>query len=125
MSGVGGMLWKGLITILACDLVLAVLAIPLALRKVPRNAVYGFRTPTTLGDEVVWRETNAHFGRGFFAASLVSAAAIGGLFFFGENLGAAFLPASVAVLVLPPLVAALASWRYSRQIARARGSRDR
>lgn len=39
---------KGLITMLGCGLLLAVLAVPLVLRRVPRNIVYGFRTRATL-----------------------------------------------------------------------------
>ena len=36
---------KGVITVVACDVRFAVIAIPLALRRVPRNGVYGYRTP--------------------------------------------------------------------------------
>jgi hypothetical protein len=39
------------------------ISIPLILRKVPRNVVYGFRTRATLGDDLVWYEANAYFGR--------------------------------------------------------------
>jgi hypothetical protein len=35
---------KGLITVLGCALLFVDLAIPLTLRKFPRNTVYGFRT---------------------------------------------------------------------------------
>jgi len=42
------MLFKALITILICDAVFAIIAIPLMLRKVPRNVVYGFRIKATL-----------------------------------------------------------------------------
>ena len=55
---------KGLVTVCACDLVLALVALPLALRKVQRNRAYGFRTPTTLSNDFLWYEANAHFGRG-------------------------------------------------------------
>ncbi len=32
--------------------------IPLLLRKVPPNAIYGFRTPKTLSDPQIWYEAN-------------------------------------------------------------------
>ncbi len=112
------MVEKGLITILACDAVLAILAIPLALRKVPRNVVYGFRTRTTLSSDRVWFETNAYFGRGLLAASFVGALLIAALYGLGNSLGRTFLPASVGALVGPLLVATVAAFRHSRRIAR-------
>ncbi len=111
------MLAKGLITVLGCDAVLAILAIPLALGKVPRNVVYGFRTRTTLSSDRVWFETNAYFGRGLLAASLVSALLIAALYGLGNGLGKAFLPASVGALVGPLLAATVAAFRHSRRIA--------
>lgn len=43
--------------------VLLVLSIPLLLRWVPRNYVYGFRIAATLRSDAVWYEVNALFGR--------------------------------------------------------------
>jgi uncharacterized membrane protein len=39
------------------------LAIPLILRKVPPNSLYGLRIPETLEDDRVWFEANARLGR--------------------------------------------------------------
>lgn len=104
---------KGLVTILACNLLFALIAIPLILRKVRRNAVYGFRTRSTLSDDAVWYAANAHFGWGLFLASIVSAAAI--LIVSRAGLApAAFLKASIAVLVAPLFVAILATVRFVR-----------
>lgn len=61
---------KGFLTILGCSALLILVAFPLALRKVPRNVVYGFRTRTTMADDDIWFEANAHFGRGLIASSL-------------------------------------------------------
>ena len=44
---------KGLVTILGFSLILVLIAIPLILRKVPRNIVYGYRTRATLRDDYV------------------------------------------------------------------------
>jgi uncharacterized membrane protein len=46
--------------------VLIVASIPLILRWVPQNRVYGFRVPATLRNESVWYDANALFGRHFF-----------------------------------------------------------
>jgi hypothetical protein len=43
--------------------VLLVLSIPLFLRWVPRNYVYGFRIAATLRSDPVWYDVNALFGR--------------------------------------------------------------
>lgn len=113
---------KGLITILACDALLAVIAIPLILRKVPPNVVYGYRTRATLSDEAVWYDANAHFGRGPFIASV--AGAIGILIVYRSGLApGSFLKASVVILVAPPLVAAFATARFVRALIASRDAR--
>jgi hypothetical protein len=77
------------------------LAIPLILRRVPRNAFYGFRTCATVADDFVWYEANAYFGRRLVAFSLASAAAVPMLYstdgvsqrlFFGSTVAARLLP---------------------------------
>jgi len=70
------MYFKTLITILACDLLFILIAIPLILRRVPPNPVYGFRTRTTLADENIWYATNAYFGRNFVISSIISGIAV-------------------------------------------------
>src|SRR5947207_2664988 len=59
------------ITVMACDALFAVLAVPLLLRKVPPNVVYGYRTRATLTNDALWYEANAHFGRRFLIGSVV------------------------------------------------------
>lgn len=46
-------------------LLFVVFGIPLAARRVPPNAFYGFRTPKTMkpGNERIWYEANAYAGR--------------------------------------------------------------
>jgi uncharacterized membrane protein len=51
--------------------VLLVLSIPLMLRWIPRNSVYGFRIASTLADDSVWYDANARFGRHMFLLGLV------------------------------------------------------
>ena len=110
------MLFKGLVTILVCDLIFAIIAIPLILRKVPRNVVYGFRTRSTLENDFIWYEANAYFGRLFLISSFISALLIVSLYFSNLVSVQNFLKASIAVLVVPPLVAVLLTLRYIRSI---------
>lgn len=44
-------------------LLLVVIALPLALRRVPRNHWYGLRVPSTLSDDGIWFDANAASGR--------------------------------------------------------------
>ena len=44
---------------------LVLLAIPLILRRVPPNPLYGLRVPATYKDEQVWYDANAASGRDF------------------------------------------------------------
>lgn len=104
---------KGLIAIIACGCLFAALAIPLMLRKVPRNVVYGFRTRTTLSSDEIWYDANAHFGRGLLVASIVSIVAI--IVLYPLNLAPlTFLNLSIATLVVPSAIATLATFRYLR-----------
>jgi len=51
--------------------VLLLLSIPLLLRWVPRNYIYGFRIAATLRSDAVWYETNALFARHTLALGLL------------------------------------------------------
>lgn len=51
-------------------LLMAALAIPMALGKVPPNAFYGFRTPKTLSSPTIWYPANRVGGRYMLIASL-------------------------------------------------------
>lgn len=62
---------KGTLTALAVGTLIALVAVPLALRKVRRNVVYGYRTPATLANDDLWFEANACFGRWLFVGSLL------------------------------------------------------
>jgi uncharacterized membrane protein len=55
-------LWFMLLQI-AVALLLVGLSIPLILRRVKPNYLYGFRTPKTLSSERIWYEANAYAGR--------------------------------------------------------------
>lgn len=103
---------KGLLTILAADALFVVLSIPLVLRKVKPNVVYGYRTRATLSDEALWYEANAFFGRRFVAACVASGAAALVLARPGLLAPDAFLPVSVVLLGAPVAVAGVMTSRF-------------
>ncbi len=105
---------KGFFTILGCSLLFSVIAVPLALRMVPPNIFYGYRTRATLSDRDLWYRANAHFGRGLLASSLCGGAAAYLLYRVRPFPPDTFLPVSLIVLVAPALLAALATARYIR-----------
>ena len=108
---------KALWTVLALALVMVLVGLPLALRKVRPNVVYGYRTRATLADEGVWYEANAHFGRRLILASLAGAVAIWALWAIRPLPPDLFLPVSLLVLVAPTAVAALSTARFVGSIA--------
>ena len=109
---------KGLITVMSVAALFIGLAIPLVLRKIPPNIVYGFRVAATLRDEKVWYETNDTFGRWLIAASIVSGAGIYLIYtmrWFGAE---TFMTATIVALAAPVVIATIAGFsrlRSSRQ----------
>jgi uncharacterized membrane protein len=107
---------KGLVTVLACDALFIALSIPLVLRKVGPNVVYGYRTRATLGDEELWYAANEYFGGRFIVASLVSAAAAWYVSRSGLLSADTFLPVSVVLLGAPVLIAGILTSRFVRRL---------
>ncbi len=109
---------KGFITILAVSALVMVIAIPLALRWIPRNVVYGFRTRTTMANDATWYEANAYFGRALLIATLCGALLAFFIYLVRPFAPAVFLPVSVLVLAAPTLVATVATVRRVRKLVR-------
>jgi uncharacterized membrane protein len=107
---------KGLITILVTCAVFSVVSIPLVLRKVPRNPVYGYRTRATLSDDKVWYEVNTYFGSRFLVASVLSACIAVAIHIWGGIPPATYLKVSVVLLVAPVVAAWLLTARFVRDI---------
>lgn len=59
------------ILLVVVGLLIIVLAIPLAQRRVPPNRWYGIRLPSTLADEGVWYAANARAGRDMIVVGTV------------------------------------------------------
>jgi uncharacterized membrane protein len=58
----------------ALGILLLVLSIPLTLRWIPQNRLYGFRTAATYRDRSVWDDVNAAAGRQMLALGAVMVA---------------------------------------------------
>src|SRR5689334_20141144 len=58
----------------ALGILLVLLSIPLVLRRVPPNHLYGFRVPATHRDRSVWYDVNAAAGWEFIALGAVMVA---------------------------------------------------
>jgi uncharacterized membrane protein len=106
---------KSLITILGVSLVLVALAVPLALRLVPRNAVYGFRTRATMANDELWLSANAYFGQRLIVGTVVGCALVIVTYFVFPLPPEVIVPISVLCLALPSLVVTLATVRFLRR----------
>ena len=102
------------ITLLVACAILAAFAVPLMLRLIPPNPVYGLRTERTLTRAAAWFEVNAFAGRALLIAAGVAALLI--MVYQGTWLRAAW--AQVMVLVLAVAAAVVASLVFERRLAR-------
>jgi uncharacterized membrane protein len=108
---------KGIYTILGISVLLIVLAVPLALRKVPRNPVYGYRTRAAMASDDVWYGANAYFAWTLIATALCSAFLGWLVDMLRPFSAAAYLPLSVLIIAMPPVIAAIATRRYVGSVA--------
>jgi len=74
-----------------------------------------------MADDEIWFEANAYFGRSLIVSSLCGTLAAYVIYLLPPFPPAVFLPVSVLVLVVPSLVAAVATARYVRALRRKRG----
>ena len=74
--------------LLLSAVLLILLALPLWMRMVPPNRLYGVRTRATLGDEERWYAVNATSGRDLLVSGIVLLAGI----FLIERIGATWPP---------------------------------
>jgi hypothetical protein len=69
----------------ASGVLLIAAGIPLWLRRVPRNALYGARFASTLSDDRTWYEINARCGRDLVGIGAGYLALLGAAFLFGRS----------------------------------------
>ncbi len=107
---------KGVVTVLAVQALFVVVALPLALRRVPRNRVYGYRTCATLRDDATWYAANAYFGVRFIAASVASAGITIAVYLSGALAPRAFLDATIVLMLAPVAIAGVLTTRFVRKL---------
>jgi uncharacterized membrane protein len=90
---------------------LAAISLPLALRLIGPNSLYGFRTPATLADRDLWYSANAFAGR----ALLVAAAFAASLVWFRPAWFDLGVFTNLAAVVLPCIGAVAVSFLYLRK----------
>jgi uncharacterized membrane protein len=99
---------------------LCALSIPLILRKIGPNSLYGFRVKQTLEDQRVWYDVNAYAAKGLFCVGVI--VVITALAFVAlPSLGVAgYALSCTAVLVVALTVNVVLSFRYLGRITRAK-----
>ncbi len=78
--------WVGVVYPVVIGVVFVALGVPLAQRRVQRNAWYGYRLPLTLKDDTIWYPVNERGGRHLvvLGSSLILVGLLG-LFFTGNE----------------------------------------
>lgn len=102
-------------------LLIAGLGIPLWLRRIPPNHLYGFRSRATLSDETVWYTANARGGRDFVVIGVLEFLVSGILFVRGVPDHAAGL-IDAGLLVGLVLLVAARGFRHAIVLMRDRES---
>ena len=69
----------------ASGLLLVAAGIPMWLRRVPRNALYGVRFASTLSDDRIWYDINARCGRALVAIGVGYLALLTAALLFGQS----------------------------------------
>ena len=110
------MLWSNWVPagyewLLALCVIVALTSLPLALRLVPPNSFYGFRTRFTRSSREVWYAANAFTGCTMLAASALSALV---LFGGAPQFGKAWVPEAIGFV--PIALAMLANVVYLRHL---------
>jgi len=97
--------------LIACALI-AIAAVPLMLKLVPPNPIYGYRTERALEDSALWFELNKFLGTALLIAMGVAALAL--MFYSGTWLKSKWL--QMAAFLLPLAVAVGATFAYERNL---------
>ncbi|MBD3369861.1 hypothetical protein GF402_05800 [Candidatus Fermentibacteria bacterium] len=84
-------------------LVMIPVGVPMMLRKIKPNVIYGFRTRKTLSDQTVWYEANAYAGKAMVIAGMVSLVGLLVLYLLRDSFGIWMFNILGWVAVLVPL----------------------
>lgn len=103
--------------LLLTGLAIMALAVPLMLRRIPPNPLYGLRVPATFADPDVWYAANARSGRELLAYG--AAIVLFTLAFAPPRLAPDRFGLWLAVLMLGgAIVLCVSGWRYANRLLR-------
>lgn len=121
-SGMAGITSQMLISgsVEGMGLLMAALSLPLWLRLVPMNPVYGVRLPSTFVSDQRWYDVNAVFGRHLFCWSLtVIAAGIAGFYQLPRHRDAyAWAAIALTLVAMAASVVSTLVWMHRRPVGR-------
>lgn len=100
------------ISLLVACVIVAAAAVPLMLRLIPPNPMYGLRTERTVTQSAAWFDVNAYAGRALLVAVAVAALLI--MFYQGTWLRSGW--AQLAVFTLAIAGAIVATLVYERKL---------
>lgn len=94
-----------------------VIALPMILGRVPRNGLYGFRTPKTMGSDAIWYPANRYAGWQMLGAGVVTVVASAILMSFTRTMTPDQRAwAGLNAMVIPLIVAVIRSMLYLRTL---------
>jgi len=100
----------------AAGVLLLVLSIPLLLKKIPPNPIYGFRVSQTLENPEIWYAVNQYAARWLALSGASIAIAAVGLYFFPSITVDGYALACLAVFAVVFITGLVQSVRYLRSI---------
>lgn len=109
--------------IVGTGLLFVLIAIPLMLRKVPRNPLYGLRVPATWRSEWVWYEANAKSGRDLLIFGLIVAGSAVALHWLALPVDT-YETVLALILIGGAVLTAAIGWRRANYLERMRSQAD-
>lgn len=104
----------------ASGLLLIAAGIPMWLRRVPRNGLYGVRFASTLSDDRIWYEINARCGRALAGIGVGYLVLLTAAFLFGRSWSVPFrLLGPTVVLIIALIVNTIALNRSATRLSRS------
>ena len=100
-------------------LLLAGLAVPLLLDKVPPNGWYGFRVPSTLYNADLWYKVNRYMARWLLLSGIITVAGAVALYLVPGLSVDAYAWLCLIVFAVPFAIGVVLSFRYLRRLQKA------
>jgi len=94
-----------------------ILGIPLLLKKVKPNWLYGFRLPKTLSSDEIWYKSNKYVGRDLIVVGII--VILGSLFlliFKTDSLAIGISLLSILLIILPIIVILIRGFNYLKEL---------